>query len=76
MTDRVTVTWRGRQYEAVRKGAGASGEPGAVWQVLRDGAPVTSFPVDGADGPVDVQEKVVGWLEGNRSRPEADIGRQ
>ena len=46
------------------------------WRVLRDGAPVTSFPLDGADGPVDVQEKVVGWLEGNRSRPEADIGRQ
>lgn len=76
MTDRVTVTWHGRQYEAVRKDAGASGEPGAVWQVLRDGAPVTTFPVDGADGPVDVQEKVVGWLEGHRSRREADIGRQ
>jgi hypothetical protein len=46
------------------------------WRVLRDGAPVKSFALDGSDGPVDVHEKVVGWLEGNRSRPEADIGRQ
>jgi hypothetical protein len=76
MADRLTVSWRGKDYEVTRRGAGQSGEPGAVWQVLQDGALVTSFPADAADGAADVREKVTGWLEGNRSRPEADVGRQ
>jgi hypothetical protein len=76
MRDRLTVSWRGRQYEVTRGGAGESGEPGAVWQVLQDGALLTSFPAEAGDGPGEVREKVTGWLEGNRSRPEADIGRQ
>jgi hypothetical protein len=44
--------------------------------VLRDGAVLTSFPADHADDTAEVKEKVVGWLEGNESRPAADIGRQ
>ena len=76
MADRLTVSWRGREYEVVRRDAGESGEPGAVWQVLQDGALVTSFPADAADAAGQVRDKVTGWLEGNRSRPAADVGRQ
>jgi hypothetical protein len=76
MTDRVTVSWNGREYEAVRKGRHESGEQGAVWQVQQAGAVVTSFPAERADTAAEVEEKVRGWLEGNRSRPELDIGRQ
>ncbi|MEO7476122.1 MAG: hypothetical protein ABIY46_12390, partial [Gemmatimonadales bacterium] len=59
-----------------RRAAGESGEPGEVWQVLQEGALVTSFPADDGDGAGEVQEKVTGWLEGNESRPAADVGRQ
>ena len=76
MDERLTVSWRGKQYEVARRDAAESGEPGAVWQVLQDGALVTSFPADAADGASEVREKVTGWLEGNRSRPAADVGRQ
>ena len=76
MANQVTVTWQGREYEAVRKSAEQSGEPAAVWQVLRDGAVLTSFPADHLDDTADVKEKMVGWLEGNGSRPAADVGRQ
>jgi hypothetical protein len=76
MTDRVTVSWNGREYEAVRKGRSESGEQGAVWRVQQDGAVVTSFPAEPADTAADIVEKVRGWLEGNQSRPALDIGRQ
>ena len=77
MAEKVTVTWRGREYEAIRKtGRAAEPEPGAVWHVTQDGAPVTSFPADPADGPLEVSEKIVRWLEGNETRPTEDIGRQ
>ena len=77
MADDLTVSWRGESFEVVRKdGADAAPEPGPVWQVMRDGAPLTSFPADPEDGPGEVREKVVAWLEGNASRPTTDIGRQ
>lgn len=77
MADGVTVSWQGDSYAVERKdGRAAAPEPGPVWQVSRDGAPVTSFPADPADGPGEVKEKVVAWLEANASRPATDIGRQ
>ncbi len=77
MTGRVTVSWQGKQYEAVRKeGREAEPEPGPVWQVTRDGAPVTSFGAEDAEGAGDVRDKIVEWLEANESRPSLDVGRQ
>ena len=77
MAGGVTVSWRGDSYEVERKeGRAAAPEPGAVWQVTRDGAPITSFPADSADSQDAVREKVVAWLEANESRPTTDIGRQ
>jgi hypothetical protein len=76
MADRITVSYEGQQYEAVRRERGSSGEPGEVWQVLRDGALVTSFPAEPSDGSAEVREKVVGWLQANEARPTLDIGRQ
>ncbi len=75
MADRVTVFWQGKEYDAVRNGARDS-QSGMVWQVLRDGSPVTSFPADLGEGATAVKEKIIGWLEGNESRPVADVGRQ
>ena len=76
MADRVMVTWQAREYEVVHRPVGQSGEPAAVWQVIRDGAVLTSFPAGRSDDAAEVQEKAVGWLEGNGSRPAADVGRQ
>ena len=77
MAHDVTVSWRGDTYEVVRKdGPEAAPEPGPVWQVLRDGAPITSFAADPEDGTGAVKEKVVRWLEANADRPTTDIGRQ
>jgi len=76
MSDSLTVSYGGRQYEVKRRDAGESGEPGEVWQVLQDGALLTSFPAEDGDEPGEVREKATAWLEGNRSRPSADIGRQ
>ena len=77
MADRVTVSWRGSDYEAVRRdGRDALPEPGPVWQVTRAGAPVTSFPAEKQDRPEEVREKILEWLRGNDSRPELDVGRQ
>ena len=77
MTGRVTVSWQGKQYEAVRKeGREAEPEPGPVWQVTRDGAPVTSFAAEDAEGAGEVRDKIVEWLEANESRPSLDVGRQ
>lgn len=77
MADHLTLTWQGREYEVARREAA---EPGSgdtpVWQVTRDGAPVTSFPAQPGDGAGAVRRKVVEWLEGNESRPTLDIGRQ
>ncbi len=72
MAERVTVFWQGKEYDAVR----SPEAPGPVWQVRRDGAPVTSFPADPAEGAGAVKDKILGWLEGNESRPAADVGRQ
>jgi hypothetical protein len=44
--------------------------------VLRDGAPVTSFPANPDEGARVVKDKIIGWLEGNETRPAADVGRQ
>ena len=72
-----TLSWRGKEYEIARKeGRAAEPEPGPVWQVTRDGAPITSFPADPKDDPADVREKVVAWLEANATRPTTDVGRQ
>lgn len=77
MADRATVSWQGDEYEIARRdGPAAEPEPGPVWQVTREGAPITSFPADPDDGLAEVREKVVAWLEANAARPTTDIGRQ
>jgi hypothetical protein len=77
MTDRMTVSWRGRDYEAVRRdGPDARPEPGPVWQVTHQGAVVTSFPAREGEPSREVREKIVEWLEANQSRPSLDVGRQ
>ena len=43
MANRVTVWWQGEEYDAVRQGGPEVGAgPGSVWQLLHEGAPVTS----------------------------------
>jgi hypothetical protein len=76
MADRVTVFWNGKEYDAVRSSGREAAQPGEVWQVTRDGAPVTSFAVQPGEGAVAVKDKIIGWLEGNSSRPALDVGRQ
>jgi hypothetical protein len=77
MANRVTVWWRGEEYDAVRReGAEAAPAPGPVWQLLHDGAPLTSFAAEPGEAASSVKEKIVGWLEANRSRPAMDVGRQ
>jgi hypothetical protein len=77
MADQVTVSWQGKRYEVVRKdGREAEPEPGPVWQVTRDGAPITSFPAQASEDAAQVRGKVLEWLEANESRPSLDVGRQ
>ncbi|HEX6616040.1 MAG TPA: hypothetical protein VF046_07005 [Gemmatimonadales bacterium] len=76
MTDRVTVPWKGKEYEAVRKATNESAEGVPVWQVRRDGALITSFPANAGDSASEIKEKIVGWLRGNESRPIHDVDRQ
>lgn len=77
MADRLEVSWQGKEYDVVRRdGREAEPEPGPVWQVTLDGAPVTSFPAQDREGAGEVREKVVEWLRANESRPELDVGRQ
>jgi hypothetical protein len=77
MAEGMTVSWRGDTYEVARKdGREAAPEPGPVWQVMRDGALITSFPANPGEGVGAVREKVVAWLEANANRPTTDIGRQ
>jgi hypothetical protein len=76
MAGAVTVSWQGRHYQVERRERGESGEPGAVWHLAQDGAPLTSFPADPHEDESAVREKAKAWLEGNLSRPPSDIGRQ
>ncbi|MBA3344834.1 MAG: hypothetical protein H0T44_05955 [Gemmatimonadales bacterium] len=77
MADRLTVTYQGKEFDAVQKsGQEAGSGPGKVWEVTRDGAPITSFPADGADDREAIKEKVLAWLAANEGRPAADVGRQ
>jgi hypothetical protein len=77
MPERLAVSWKGGDYEVVRReGREAMPEPGPVWQVTRDGAPITSFPAQDREGPDEIREKVLEWLRANESRPELDVGRQ
>lgn len=77
MATRVTVWWEGQEYDAVRQGQDGNGTgPGFVWQLLHEGAPVTSFPSEPGEAAVAVKQKILEWLEGNRSRPALDVGRQ
>lgn len=73
MAERVTIFWQGKEYDAIRS---REAQTGSVWQVLRDGAPVTSFPADPTESAGAVKEKILGWLAGNGSRPALDVGRQ
>jgi hypothetical protein len=75
MANRVTVWWQGEEYDAVRQN-GVAGETGSTWQLLHEGAPLTSFAAEPAEAPASVKEKILGWLEANRSRPAVDVGRQ
>jgi hypothetical protein len=76
MANRVTVWWQGEEYDAVRRDGPDARGPGPVWQLLHDGAPVTSFAAEPDEAPASVREKILGWLEANRSRPAMDVGRQ
>ena len=77
MAERLAVAWEGSEYQVVRRdGREAMPEPGPIWQVTRDGAPVTTFPAHDRDDPAEVKAKVLDWLRANQARPEADIGRQ
>jgi hypothetical protein len=77
MAERLAVSWQGAEYEVVRRdGREARPEPGPIWQVTRDGAPITSFPAQDREHAADVRDKVLEWLRANESRPEADVGRQ
>ena len=76
MDDRVAVSWKGKEYEAVRKTGRESPGGGPIWQVRRDGALITSFPANAVDSPSEIKEKGMGWLRGNESRPVHDVDRQ
>jgi hypothetical protein len=77
MANRVTVWWQGQEYDAVRQdGREVGASPGSVWQLLHEGAPVTSFSAEPAESAGKVREKILEWLEGNRLRPALDVGRQ
>jgi hypothetical protein len=75
--NRVTVWWEGGEYDAVRqRGEEVGSGSGLVWQVLHEGAPVTSFPFEPSEGAGAIKHKILEWLEANRSRPALDVGRQ
>ena len=77
MANRVTVWWQGEAYDAVRQnGAAAEANTGSTWQLLHEGAPLTSFAAEPGEPPASVKEKILGWLEANGSRPAMDVGRQ
>jgi hypothetical protein len=77
MANRVTVWWQGEEYDAVKQnGVGAGSNGGLTWQLLHEGAPVTWFSAEPAESAAAVKEKILEWLEGNRSRPAMDVGRQ
>jgi hypothetical protein len=77
MANRVTVWWQGEEYDAVRRnGSDSTAAPAPVWEVLHDGAPLTSFVAEPDEPAGSVREKILGWLEANRSRPAMDVGRQ
>ena len=77
MANRVTVWWQGEEYDAVkRNGVDAGSNTGSTWQLLHEGAPLTSFAAEAGEAAASVKEKIVGWLEANRSRPAMDGGRQ
>ncbi|MDQ3222032.1 MAG: hypothetical protein M3Q75_00920 [Gemmatimonadota bacterium] len=73
MTERVTVFWQGKEYDAVPS---HEAQAGPVWQVLNNGAPVTSFAANPSESAGAVKEKILGWLQANESRPALDVGRQ
>ncbi len=76
MAERVTVFWQGKEYDAIRSAGRDAATLGQLWQVTRDGAPITSFSAEAGEGAGAVKEKIIGWLEGNESRPALDVGRQ
>ena len=55
---------------------GGADTPERYWQLLHDGAPVTSFAAAPDESAGAVKDKILGWLEANRSRPTMDVGRQ
>jgi hypothetical protein len=76
MANRVTVWWQGEEYDAVRENVAAESNTGSTWQLQHEGAPVTSFAAEPGEAAASVKEKILGWLEANRSRPAMDVGRQ
>jgi hypothetical protein len=77
MANRVTVWWQGEEYDAVKRDSVDAGPTsGPTWQLLHEGAPLTSFAAEAGEAAASVKEKILGWLEANRSRPAMDVGRQ
>ncbi|MBA2626435.1 MAG: hypothetical protein H0U85_00320 [Gemmatimonadales bacterium] len=80
MSDRHTIRHQGGTYEVHRRDSahvtpGAETPGDSVWEVTRDGASITSFPVSDDDTSASVREKVMAWLTANEDRPEQDVGR-
>lgn len=76
MADRVTVFWHGKEYDAVRASGREAGQPAPVWEVRRDGSPVTSFTEQPGEGAVAMKGKIIGWLEANEPTRASDPGCQ
>jgi len=77
MANRVTVWWQGEEYDAVKRdGTDRGASTGSTWELLHEGAPLTSFAAEPNEAAGSVKEKILGWLEANRSRPAMDVGRQ
>jgi hypothetical protein len=77
MTNRVTVWWQGEEYDAVRRREdGIDSGRGSTWQLEHGGAQLTTFASEPGESAGAVKDKILGWLEANRSRPALDVGRQ
>lgn len=73
----MTLSHNGGTYELTRTGGAAAHleATGPTWQLLRDGAPVTTFPANPGESESAVRDKALEWLRAQDDRPAADINR-
>ncbi len=76
-SDRLTVRHNGSEYDLSRvTGTEANlAATGMTWQLLHEGAPITSFPADAGETDAAVKEKALEWLKAQDDRPAADVNR-